>query len=173
MARFAPLRKTGSCCIAKAHLRWLCPMAADAKPFWEVKSLNEMTDAEWESLCDGCGRCCLYILHNEKTGDVFETDVACKLFDPKARRCTNYANRAKIVPDCVKLTPENADKLSWMPKTCAYRRLANGKTLPDWHPLITGDPKSVERAGVAVSPDLTPEDEIDDALLESRITTAR
>lgn len=148
-------------------------MNASPQAFWETKSLDEMTEAEWESLCDGCGRCCLYILHNEESGDVFETDVACKLFDPKKRRCTNYASRAKIVPDCVQLTPENADKLHWMPKTCAYRRLANGKTLPEWHPLITGDRESVVRAGVAVSPDLIPEEEIDDDLLESRITKSR
>jgi len=146
---------------------------ARTKPFWETKRLSEMSQEEWESLCDGCGRCCLYILHNEETGDVFETDVACKLFDPKKRRCTNYENRTKHVPDCVRLTPENAEKLSWMPKSCAYRRLANGKALPDWHPLITGDRESVVRAGVAVSPDLIPESEIDDDLLEDRITKAR
>lgn len=144
-----------------------------AKPFWETKTLAEMSQSEWESLCDGCGRCCLYILHNEETGDVFETDVACKLFDAKRRRCTDYENRTSRVPDCVRLTPENAGDLHWMPETCAYRRLANGRPIPDWHPLITGDPKSVERARVAVLPDLIPEDEIDDKLLESRITKAR
>jgi hypothetical protein len=144
-----------------------------AKPFWETKTLAEMTPAEWESLCDGCGRCCLYILHNEETGDVFETDVACKLFDAKRRRCTDYENRSSRVPDCVRLTPENAGDLHWMPETCAYRRLANGKPIPEWHPLITGDPKSVERARIAVEPDLIAEDEIDDSLLESRITKAR
>lgn len=143
------------------------------QPFWETKSLSEMTQKEWESLCDGCGRCCLYVLHNEDTGDVFETDVGCKLFDPGARRCTDYENRTSRVPDCVRLTPQNAKSLTWMPKTCAYRRLANGESLPDWHPLITGDPKSVVKAGVAVSPDLISEDEIDDGLLESRITKAR
>jgi hypothetical protein len=144
-----------------------------AKPFWEEKTLRQMSKEEWESLCDGCGRCCLYILHNEETGDVFETDVACRLFNPKTRRCANYQNRARLVPDCVILTPETAEKLSWMPKTCAYRRLANGRGLPDWHPLITGDRESVVRAGIAVSEDLVPEDEIDDDLLESRITKAR
>lgn len=132
-----------------------------------------MTPKEWESLCDGCGRCCLYILHNEETGDVFETDVACKLFDAKKRRCTDYDNRLKRVPDCVQLTPDNISTLHWMPKSCAYRRLAEGRGLARWHPLITGDPKSVERAKIAVSPDLIPEDEIDDTLLESRITKAR
>lgn len=146
---------------------------APAKPFWETKRLSDMSQEEWESLCDGCGRCCLYILHNEETGDVFETDVACKLFNPKKRRCTDYENRTEHVPDCVRLTPENAEKLSWMPKTCAYRRLANGKALPDWHPLITGDRESVVRAGVAVPPDLIPESEIDNDLLEDRITKAR
>ena len=144
-----------------------------AKPFWKTKTLAEMSNAEWESLCDGCGRCCIYILHNEETGDVFETDVGCKLFDPKKRRCTNYANRAKFVSDCVQLTPDNVERLHWMPKTCAYRRLANGNDLKDWHPLISGDPESVARAGVAVSPDLIPEDEIDNDLLESRITKVR
>ena len=144
-----------------------------AKPFWKTKSLAEMSDAEWESLCDGCGRCCLYILHNEETGDVFETDVGCKLFDPKKRRCIDYENRFAKVPDCVKVTPDNAETLYWMPKTCAYRRLANGKSLPKWHPLITGRRDSVVKAGIAVSPDLIPEDEIDDEMLESRITKAR
>lgn len=143
------------------------------KPFWETKTLAEMSDGEWESLCDGCGRCCLYILHNEETGDVFETDVACKLFDAKKRRCTDYENRSARVPDCVRLTPQNANALHWMPETCAYRRLARGEGLPDWHPLVTGDRESVVRAGVAVSADLVPEDEIDDDLLESRITKAR
>ena len=145
----------------------------DAKPFWETKTLDEMTSTEWESLCDGCGRCCLYILHNEETGDVFETDVGCRLFDAKKRRCSDYKNRLSRVPDCVQLTPENAGELHWMPKTCAYRRLANGQQIPDWHPLITGTRDSVVRAGIAVSPDLIPEDEIDDDLLESRITKTR
>lgn len=143
------------------------------KPFWESKTLAEMTREEWESLCDGCGRCCIYILHNEETGDVFETDVACRLFDAKKRRCTDYENRSRRVPDCVALTPQNAKALSWLPRTCAYRRLARGQGLPDWHPLITGDRESVVRAGIAVSPDLVPEDAIDDEMLESRITKAR
>lgn len=143
------------------------------KPFWETKTLGQMSQDEWESLCDGCGRCCLYILHNEETGDVFETDVGCKLFDAEQRRCTDYENRSVRVPDCVRLTPQNAKALHWMPETCAYRRLARGEGLPDWHPLITGDRESVVRAGVAVPPDLIPENEIDDELLESRITKAR
>lgn len=142
-------------------------------PFWETKSLDQMSKDEWESLCDGCGRCCLYILHNEETGDVFETDVACRLFDAKARRCRRYAERSRLVPDCVTLSADNVEQLTWMPKTCAYRRLANGKPLLQWHPLISGDRKSVERAGIAVPSDLIGEDDIDDELLESRITNAR
>lgn len=149
------------------------PLMARDKPFWETKSLAEMSSAEWEALCDGCGRCCIYVLHNEETGDVFETDVACRLFDPKARRCTSYANRAALVSDCVTLTSGNVEALSWMPKTCAYRRLANDRGLPRWHPLITGDRQSVVRAGIAVSPDLVSEGDVDDDDLEDRITVVR
>lgn len=120
------------------------------EPFWETKSLKEMTDAEWESLCDGCGRCCLVLLDEEGSGRLYQTNVACKLFDVKRRRCTDYANRTKKVKDCVQLTPGNSGALDWMPESCAYRRLARGEGLPDWHPLLTGTKKSVEDAGVAV-----------------------
>jgi hypothetical protein len=145
------------------------------KPFWETKKLTEMTPKEWESLCDGCGRCCIYVLHNEETGEVFETDVACTLFDVKKRRCSDYQNRLERVKDCVELTPDNVGALKWMPKTCAYRRLAEGKTLLSWHPLISGDRNSVARARVAVSSKLVSEDdlEITNDLLESRVTRAR
>jgi uncharacterized cysteine cluster protein YcgN (CxxCxxCC family) len=119
-------------------------------PFWETKPLTKMTDAEWESLCDGCGRCCLVLLDEEDTGRLYQTNVACKLFDVKKRRCTDYANRSKRVKDCVTLTPGNSGALDWMPESCAYRRLARGEGLPDWHPLLTGAKKSVEDAGVAV-----------------------
>jgi uncharacterized cysteine cluster protein YcgN (CxxCxxCC family) len=121
-----------------------------AEPFWESKALKDMTEAEWESLCDGCGRCCMVLLEEATTGRLYETNVACKLFDVAKRRCTNYAQRQKLVKDCVKLSPGNAASLSWMPETCAYRRLARGEDLPDWHPLLTGRRESVEDAGVAV-----------------------
>ncbi len=148
---------------------------AREKPFWKTKKLSEMNPEEWESLCDGCGRCCIYVMHNEETGDVFETDIACTLFDIKKRQCTDYQNRLKKVSDCVQLTPDNVGALKWMPPTCAYRRLAEGKGLPKWHPLRTGDKKSVVRAKIAVTTDLVSEDdlEITDALLESRITRVR
>jgi hypothetical protein len=109
-----------------------------------------MTQAEWESLCDGCGLCCLIRFEDEDTGEIIPTRVACKLFDQELCRCSDYANRKAHVPDCIKLTPDNIDDLMWMPRSCAYRRLHEGKGLPSWHPLITGDPESVHRAGVSV-----------------------
>ena len=120
------------------------------KPFWEFKRLEEMTVPEWESLCDGCGLCCLIRFEDEETAEIIPTRVHCRLFDAGACRCTDYANRKKVVPDCIKLSPGNIEALEWMPPSCAYRRLHEGKDLPHWHPLITGDPESVHRAGVSV-----------------------
>lgn len=121
-----------------------------ARPFWEFKRLEEMTVTEWESLCDGCGLCCLVRFEDEETGEIIPTRVHCRLFDPDHCRCTDYATRKEQVPDCIKLTPGNIEALEWMPPSCAYRRLYEGKDLPHWHPLITGDPESVHRAGVSV-----------------------
>jgi uncharacterized cysteine cluster protein YcgN (CxxCxxCC family) len=120
------------------------------EPFWRRKRLDQMTAAEWESLCDGCGLCCLVRFEDEDTGEITPTRVSCKLFDADLCRCTDYAGRKKHVPDCIKLTPHNIDDMMWMPKSCAYRRLHEGKDLPDWHPLITGDPQSTHKAGVSV-----------------------
>jgi hypothetical protein len=120
------------------------------KPFWETKSLAQMTALEWESMCDGCGLCCLVRFEDEASGEVVPTHVACKLFDTDRCRCTDYENRHNQVPDCIKLTPGNVATLKWMPLSCAYRRLDEGKPLPAWHPLITGDPASVHVAGVSV-----------------------
>jgi uncharacterized protein len=120
------------------------------KPFWEVKSLHQMTVPEWESLCDGCGLCCLIRFEDEVSGEIIPTRVHCQLFDSASCTCSDYANRKKTVPDCIKLTPYNIEGLEWMPPSCAYRRLHEGKTLPLWHPLITGDPESVHRAGVSI-----------------------
>jgi uncharacterized cysteine cluster protein YcgN (CxxCxxCC family) len=124
--------------------------AMAGEPFWRRKTLAQMTAQEWESLCDGCGLCCLVRFEEEDTGEVIPTRVHCKLFDAQACTCVDYANRREHVPDCVKLTPGNISQLPWMPKSCAYRRLHEGRDLPDWHPLVTGDPESVHRAGVSV-----------------------
>ena len=120
------------------------------KPFWQVKSLREMSPAEWESLCDGCGLCCLVRFEDENTGEVIPTRVACRLFDDERCRCGDYANRHRKVPECIRLTPGNVSTLAWMPASCAYRRVAERKGLPSWHPLVTGDPQSVHLAGVSV-----------------------
>lgn len=134
----------------------------DDAPFWRTKTLAEMTTAEWESLCDGCGQCCLHKLQDVDTDEIALTDVACRLLDLETCRCTDYANRTVHVPDCVQLTPDNAGELAWMPETCAYRRLASGKSLDWWHPLISGDPETVHHAGISVRGQAVSEDDIDD-----------
>jgi len=122
----------------------------ETAPFWETKRLDEMNAQEWESLCDGCARCCLEKLEDSDTGVVSYTNVACALLDVGSCRCSNYAQRKKFMPDCERLTIRNVAHLGWMPSTCAYKLLADGKPLPEWHPLVTGDPESVHRAGISV-----------------------
>lgn len=126
------------------------PKHADGVPFWRRKSLGEMSDAEWESLCDGCGRCCLVKLEDEDSGAVVYTDVGCTLLDAQSCRCSDYENRQARVPDCVRLTVEAVTTLSWLPKTCAYRLLGDGLDLHWWHPLVSGDPDTVHQAGISV-----------------------
>lgn len=126
------------------------PQPAEELPFWQRKRLSEMSAGEWESLCDGCARCCLEKLEDSESGEVSYTDVACALLDTGACRCTNYAERKKFMPDCERLTWRNIRFLRWMPSTCAYKLLDEGKSLPDWHPLVSGDPDSVHRAGISV-----------------------
>jgi uncharacterized cysteine cluster protein YcgN (CxxCxxCC family) len=109
-----------------------------------------MDATEWESLCDGCARCCLVKLEDEDSGEIHFTDIGCTLLDGKTCRCRDYKRRSQRVPDCVTLTPETVRSLSWLPVTCAYRLVAEGKDLPNWHPLISGSPESIHEAGISV-----------------------
>lgn len=120
------------------------------EPFWRTKTLDEMSDSEWESLCDGCGRCCLNKLEDIDTGAIAWTDVACRLLDGDSCRCRDYPNRQKLVADCIQLTPESVAALSWLPPTCGYRLVREGRDLYWWHPLISGDAETVHQAGVSV-----------------------
>jgi len=143
-------------------------------PFWESKTLHHMTREEWESLCDGCGKCCMITLVDDDEPDMIaETSVHCQQFDPSCRRCRNYEQRTLLVPGCVTLTPKNVSNLGFMPPTCAYRRLSEGKGLPNWHPLITGDRSSVVEAGVAVADALTDERDVMEDDLWRFITNER
>ncbi len=118
--------------------------------FWREKSMRDMSRQEWESLCDGCGKCCVHKLEDEETGEMLATNVACRLLDRRTGRCKDYRNRKAHVPECVRLTPEKILDLDWLPSTCAYLLLAEGKDLYPWHPLISGDPESVHAAGQSV-----------------------
>lgn len=139
------------------------------QPFWKVKKLPEMTREEWESLCDGCARCCLFKLEDEDTGELYYTEVACKLLDFKTCNCTQYKTRSTLVPDCITMSPENSEVFSWFPATCAYKLLDEGKDLPSWHPLVTGDPDSVHKAGISIGSWAVPEEDVDD--VEDHIIT--
>lgn len=123
----------------------------EERPFWERKSLAEMSEAEWESLCDGCAKCCLHKLEDEDTGEIYHTRVVCRYLDQDACRCTVYEERKRLVPTCIKLAPGNFEDLTWMPATCAYRLLAEGRPLPIWHPLIAGDRRAMIEAGHTVT----------------------
>lgn len=118
--------------------------------FWEEKSLAQLDRGEWEALCDGCGKCCLHKLEDEETGEIFPTNVACRLLNRKSGQCRDYKHRKRFVPDCVQLTPAKLDALEWLPTTCAYRLVADGEPLPAWHHLISGSRETVHEAGVSV-----------------------
>ena len=124
--------------------------------FWNLP-IERLNKTEWEALCDGCGQCCMHKAEDEETGDIYPTNVACKLLDIHAARCSDYPNRRKAVPDCLKLNLRLAATLSWLPPTCAYRLRADGEPLPDWHYLISGDPEAVHREGISVRGKAIPE----------------
>ena len=140
--------------IKRAHLR---------PKYWEKTPLTQMTQNEWEALCDGCGKCCLNKLEDPDTGQVVLTRVACRLFDDTTCRCAQYDIRHQFVPECIRMTPKTiAQHAYWLPQTCAYKRLYNGQPLPDWHPLITQQEHSVHDAGISVQGCTIPEFEIDE-----------
>ena len=117
--------------------------------FWD-KPVEALGKSEWEALCDGCGQCCLHKVEDADSGEIYGTNVACKLLDLNSARCCDYANRKKFVPDCLRLTPKLAREISWLPETCAYVRRAHGLPLPEWHYLECGDRAAVHRAGASV-----------------------
>ncbi len=137
--------------------------------YWTTTKLADMSESQWEDLCDGCGKCCLIRLEDDDTGEIYTTDVSCKLLDGVACTCRDYPNRQKFVPDCVKLTPQNMGELSWLPKTCAYRLVAENKPLHDWHHLISGDRSAVHAAGMSVQNRTTPEGRVKAKHLIKRI----
>lgn len=148
-------------------------MKPDDRPFWKAKSLTEMTNSEWESLCDGCGRCCLVKLEDEDDKNrTYFTDVGCRLLDGESCRCTDYARRSDKVKDCVRLTPRNIRRIVWLPPTCGYRLVADGRDLYWWHPLVSGDPDTVHAAGISVRGKVgASEDAVKDEELEDRIVS--
>lgn len=141
-------------------------------PFWRSTALRDMTAEQWESLCDGCGRCCLIKLEDEDTGETYFTDVACFMLEPHSCQCSDYENRKSHVPDCITLTPDLVDTIEWLPPTCAYKLVAAGEDLYWWHPLVSGDPDTVHSAGVSVRGRVAANDrEVDDDEWEDYFVT--
>jgi len=139
------------------------PRDGTSPRFWETKTLDQMTRAEWEALCDGCGKCCLNKLEDDDTGEVALTRIACKLLDDSTCMCTQYPIRHQFVPECIVMTPKTLeDNMYWLPQTCAYRLMYEGKPLYDWHPLITGSSAAMHAAGVSVQGMTIPEFEVDE-----------
>lgn len=138
--------------------------------FWRRLSLEQLTREQWESLCDGCGKCCLHKLQDDEDDTVYYTDVACRYLEPDTACCSDYGNRLRNVPECLNLTPSVlAESYWWLPASCAYRRLSEGKPLPVWHPLLTGDPRSVARAGHSVRGRVVSESQVEEDMWQERV----
>jgi uncharacterized cysteine cluster protein YcgN (CxxCxxCC family) len=141
----------------------------EKEPFWEVKTLSQMSQKEWDALCDGCAKCCLHKIEDEDNGEVSYTNVVCEQLDINTCRCKNFVERTKLVHDCIELTKDNVDGLKWLPQSCAYRLLSEGKNLYWWHPLISGDVNTVHKEGVSVKGRVVEEKDIYD--IEDHIVT--
>lgn len=144
-------------------------MIAQTTSFWERKSLAELSTEEWESLCDGCGKCCLHKLEDEDTQEVHYTCVACRYLDHDRGGCQQYDQRLALVPECIDLKPSDVEQFHWLPQTCAYRLVSEGRPLFDWHPLISGSDESVHRAGISVKGRVYAEDQVNEEDLEDYI----
>jgi len=134
------------------------------KNYWEYKKLSEMSQSEWEQLCDGCAKCCLHKLEDEDTGELYGTNVVCQYLDQESCQCNDYMNRSVLVPDCITLTSQNLDQVYFMPSSCSYRLLAEGKPLPQWHPLVTGNKESTHDSGNSVRDKVISELEVDNLM---------
>lgn len=139
------------------------------QPFWQTQNLQDLTTEEWEALCDGCGKCCLHKIEDEDSGQVYFTNVACRLLDLQTCRCQDYQHRSEQVPDCLMLTVDRVHAIDWLPESCAYRRLAEGRGLAMWHPLVSGDSETVRLAGISVCGKAIPEEQADLSKLEDRV----
>lgn len=139
-------------------------------PFWEITPFDEMTSGEWESLCDGCARCCIQKLEDIDSGDLYYTQIVCDLLDLETCQCSQYPQRSKLVPTCITLTPKEIHKIDWMPNTCAYRLIRDKQPLPDWHPLMSKNSNSVIDAGISVKGKVIHESQVDEALWVDYIT---
>jgi len=139
------------------------------QPFWQTKTLEELTPEEWEALCDGCGKCCLHKIEDEDSGEVYYTYVACGLLGLDTCRCQDYEHRSELVKDCLVLTVDMVHAIHWLPKSCAYRRMADGRGLAWWHPLVSGDPDTVRQAGISVCGRVVPEGQVDLSKIEGMV----